>query len=158
MTETLDIVHEYFSNYYTKVYSSHIYEDSDIRIHYYNGIELEDTFFIDDFIYENLNHLSFPEKELIFNVVEYIKLKPEIFFTSQVEKIILIFNKKPLLIFKNNDYVCERAVVIDVDKIMETDFDEIKFLKKININYTKWLTLFLGISLIGTLTYFKLKK
>ena len=158
MTETLDIVHEYFSNYYTKVYSSHIYEDSDIRIHYYNGIQLEDTFFIDDFIYENLNHLSFLEKELIFNIVEYIKLKPEIFFTTQVEKIILIFNKKPLLIFKNNDYVCERAVIIDVDKIMETDFDEIKFLKKIKVNYTKWLTLFLGASLIGTLTYFKMKK
>ena len=156
MSETLTLTKdiEYFLSNYTS-FPYQILIDEDIKIDYYNGLDIENTLLIGDSGYKNLELVSFIQREIIYNIMEYIRLNPESFFISQVEHIVIKLNKNPILVFRNNNSVCDRAVFIDVDKIIEEDINEFKFLRKININYSKWITGIFGIGLISTFIYLR---
>jgi hypothetical protein len=148
---------EYFLDSYFFVSHSSNYLNYNVNVEYYDGLDVENTFSIYDSGYKNIETLSFIEKSLIFNIVDYIRLNPESFFLSQVELVVFVLNKTPILIFRNHSNVCDRCIVIDIDKIIEEDKKDFKFLRKTNINLKKILIGIGVITLIFTLAYHKIK-
>lgn len=131
--------------------------NEDITMDYYDGLNIQNTFDIDN-CYRNIKNVSFLENEVIFNIIEYIKREPDIFFASQVERIVLILKSKPIVVFSNNHPACDRTVLINLDKILEDDTPKYKFLRNYSINYKKLIPVSLGIGILSFLVYSKYKK
>jgi hypothetical protein len=148
---------EYFLDSYFSVSHSSRYLEHDINVEYYDGLDIENTFSIYELGYKNIESLSFIERSLIFNIVDYIRLNPESFFLSQVELVVFILNKTPILIFRNHNNVCDRCIVINIDKIIEEDKKDFKFLRKTGFNFGKFLTGIGLIGLISSIIYYKIK-
>ncbi len=127
--------------------------DEDIIMDYYDGLNIENTFDIDN-CYRNIKDISFLENEVVHNIIEYIKREPDIFFASQVERIVLILKNKPIVVFSNNHPACDRTTVINLDKILEDDTQKYKFLRNYNINYKKLISIGL---VCATLSFFAFK-
>jgi hypothetical protein len=158
MTETKVKTLEYFLDSYISFPHSLEYLEHDINVEYYDGLHIEDTLSITELGYKNLENISFVERSLLFNIVDYIRLNPESFFISQVEMIVLVLHKKPILMFRNNSNVCDRCLMIDVDKIIEEDSNDFKFLRENRFNYFKTMT---GVLILGALVgyvFYKSKK
>jgi hypothetical protein len=148
---------EYFLDSYFFISHSSNYLNHNINVEYYDGLDIENTFSIYDLGYKNIESLSFIERSLIFNIVDYIRLNPDSFFLSQVELAVFVLNKTPILIFRNHSNVCDRCIVIDIDKIVEEDKKDFKFLRKTNINFEKILIGVGIIALFFTFAYYKIK-
>ncbi len=156
-TETKVKTLEYFLDSYFSVSHSSKYLNQNINVDYYDGLDIENTFSVYESGYKNIESLSFIEKGLIFNIVDYIRLNPESFFLSQVELVVFILNQNPVLIFRNHNNVCDRCVVINIDKIIEEDKKDFKFLRNNFFSFGKILTGLICIGLISTLVYYKIK-
>lgn len=130
---------------------------NDITMDYYDGLDIENTFDIDN-CYRNMDNVSFLENEVIHNIVEYIKIDPDIFFASQVERIIFILKNKPIVIFTNNNPACDRTTLINLDKILEDNTSKFKFLRNYRINYKKIIPLSLAFVSLSLFAYLKYKK
>jgi hypothetical protein len=157
MTETKVKTLEYFLDSYISFPHSLEYLHHDINVDYYDGMNIEDTLSIYELGYKNLENVSFVERSLLFNIVDYIRLNPESFFVSQVETIVLVLHKKPILIFRNHNNVCDRCLMINVDKILEEDNSDFKFLKETNFNFSKIMTGIFCLGLVSALVYYKIK-
>jgi hypothetical protein len=132
-------------------------DSSDITMDYYDGLDIENTFDIYN-CYRNMDKVSFLENEVIHNIIEYIKVDPDIFFASQVERIVLILKNKPIVIFINNNQSCDRTTLINLDKILEDNTSKFKFLRNYRINYKKIIPLGLTFISLSLFAYSKYKK
>jgi len=157
MTETKVKTLEYFLDSYISFPHSSKYLEHDINVDYYDGLNIEDTLSIYELGYKNLENVSFVERSLLFNIVDYIRLNPDSFFVSQIETIVFVLRKNPILIFRNHSNVCDRCLVVDVDKILEEDNIDFKFLKEHKYSYGKILATIGLIGLISSLIYYKVK-
>jgi hypothetical protein len=157
MTETKVKTLEYFLDSYISFPHSSEYLYHDINVDYYDGMNIEDTLSVYELGYKNLENISFVHRSLLFNIVDYIRLNPESFFVSQVETIVLVLHKKPILIFRNHNNVCDRCLKIDVDKILEEDSSDFKFLKETNFSFSKIMTGIFCLGLVSALFYYKIK-
>jgi hypothetical protein len=157
MTETQVKTLEYFLDSYISFPHTSKYLEHDINVDYYDGLNIEDTLSIYELGYKNLENVSFVNRSLLFNIIDYIRLNPDSFFVSQIELIVFVLHKKPILIFRNHNNVCDRCLMIDVDKILEEDNIDFKFLKESKYGYGKILTGILFLGLISTLVYYKIK-
>jgi hypothetical protein len=131
--------------------------DEEIEMDYYDGLNIENTFDIDN-CYRNIKDVSFLENEVIFNIIEYIKRDPDIFFASQVERIVLLLKGKTIVVFSNNHPACDRSTIINLDKILEDNTSKYKFLKNYRINYKKLIPLGLALTTLSFLVYSRYKK
>lgn len=158
ITETQVKTIEYFLDSYISFPHSSKFLNNNINVDYYDGLNIENTLSIYDLGYKNLEFVSFIHRGLLFNIIDYIRLNPESFFISQVELIVFILNKNPILIFRNHNNICDRCVVINVDKIIEEDNNDFKFLRKINISYSKYITGILLFGIFSSLVFYKYRK
>ena len=156
-TETKVKTLEYFLDSYISFPHTSEYLHHNINVDYYDGIHIEDTLSIYELGYKNLENVSFVHRSLLFNIIDYIRLHPESFFISQVELIVIVLHKKPILMFRNHSNVCDRCLMINVDKIVEEDNIDFKFLRKSNFSIGKIITGLICIGLISTLVYYKVK-
>lgn len=131
-------------------------DDSDITIDYYDGLDMKNTFDMDN-SYKNMNNLTSLENDVVHIIVRYIKADPDIFFASQVEKIVLNLKNKPLVIFSNNNPACDRTTLINLDKILEDKTPKFNFLRNNGINFKKLTAFGLGLITVSFLIY-KFKK
>lgn len=157
-TETKVKTLEYFLDSYISFPHSSNFLEHNINVDYYDGMDIENTLSIYELGYKNLESLSFIERSLLFNIVDYIRLNPDSFFISQIELIVFVLNKNPILMFRNHNNVCDRCLMIDVDKIIEEDKKDFKFLRKNNINFGKIITGITFIGIISALIYYKNRK
>jgi hypothetical protein len=157
MTETRVKTLEYFLDSYISFPHSSEYLHHNINVDYYDGLHIEDTLSIYELGYKNLEDVSFVHRSLLFNIIDYIRLNPESFFVSQVELIVFTLHKNPILMFRNHNNVCDRCLKIDVDKILDEDNIDFKFLKKSNFSIGKIITGILFLGLVSTLVYYKIK-
>ena len=157
-TETKVKTLEYFLDSYISFPHTSDYLHHNINVDYYDGLHIEDTLSIYELGYKNLENISFVERSLLFNIVDYIRLNPESFFISQVEMIVLVLHKKPILMFRNNSNVCDRCLMIDVDKIIQEDSNDFKFLRENKFSYIKTITGFLLLGALVGYVFYKNKK
>ncbi len=157
MTETKVKTLEYFLDSYISFPHSSEYLQHDINVDYYDGMNIEDTLSIYELGYKNLENVSFVNRSLLFNIIDYIRLNPESFFVSQIEMIVFVLYKKPILTFRNHNNVCDRCLVVDVDKILEENNSDFKFLKRNSFDYSKILFGIFSIGIISALIYYKIK-
>jgi hypothetical protein len=154
--EELTILKSYVWNNYTTIPLHYSVNQENIKIDYYDGLNIKNTFHVENG-YSNLDDISYFTRDIIYNILEYIREEPDVFFASQVEKIILTLKNKPILIFSNLSHVCDRTTIIDVDKIIEDDIEEFKFLRSYKINYKKIIPLSLAFTSLAIYTYIKFK-
>ena len=131
--------------------------DENIEMDYYDGLNIENTFDIDN-CYKNISNISFLENEVVHNIIECLKRDPDIFFASQVERIVLILKGNPIVVFSNNHPACDRTTLINLDKILEDDTHKYKFLRIYRINYKKIIPLSLAFVTLSFIFYSKYKK